>query len=148
MLQNMNKEYIVKTLEETNKLAKQIAETLVVGDVITLSGTLGVGKTFFASCLINHILSKYNLPQQNILSPTFNIVKEYQTQDFSIFHFDLYRLKNKNELYELDIENCFENGISIIEWSEIAEDIIYNIKYHIDIKIIQNNFRHYTITQY
>ena len=148
MLQNMNKEYIVKTLEETNELAKQIAEELVIGNVITLTGTLGVGKTFFTSCLINHILSTYNLPQQNILSPTFNIVKEYQIQDFSIFHFDLYRLKNKNELYELDIENCFENGISIIEWPEIAEDIIYNIKYHIDIKIIQNNFRHYTITQY
>ena len=148
MLQDMNKEYIVKTLEETNELAKQIAEELVIGNVITLTGTLGVGKTFFTSCLINHILLKYNLPQQNILSPTFNIVKEYQIQDFSIFHFDLYRLKNKNELYELDIENCFENSISIIEWPEIAEDIIYNIKYHIDIKIIQNNFRHYTITQY
>ena len=148
MLQNVNKEYIVKTLEETNELAKQVAEELVIGNVITLTGTLGVGKTFFTSCLINHILSTYNLPQQNILSPTFNIVKEYQIQDFSIFHFDLYRLKNKNELYELDIENCFENGISIIEWPEIAEDIIYNIKYHIDIKIIQNNFRHYTITQY
>ena len=148
MLQNMNKEYIVKTLEETNELAKQVAEELVIGNVITLTGTLGAGKTFFTSCLINHILSTYNLPQQNILSPTFNIVKEYQIQNFSILHFDLSRLKNKNELYELDIENCFENGISIIEWPEIAEDIIYNIKYHIDIKIIQNNFRHYTITQY
>ena len=141
----MAEEYIVNNLEETKKLAKQIANTLFPGQVVTLDGTLGAGKTFFTGCLINSILKKYNLNEENIVSPTFNIVKEYQTPDFSIYHFDLYRLKNKNELYELDIENAFENGISIIEWPEIAYDIIYNVAIEIKIDIIGQNSRKFTI---
>lgn len=141
----MAEEYIVNNLEETKKLAKQIANTLFPGQVVTLVGTLGAGKTFFTGCLINSILKKYNLNEENIVSPTFNIVKEYQTPDFSIYHFDLYRLKNKNELYELDIENAFENGISIIEWPEIAYDIIYNVAIEIKIDIIGQNSRKFTI---
>ena len=56
-----------------------------------------------------------------------------------------YRLKNKNELYELDIENSFENGISIIEWPEIADDIIYNIAVDIEIVILQDNSRIFNV---
>ncbi len=139
--------YQIKTLEETNKLAQEIAKNLNIGQVITLKGTLGAGKTYFTSCLINALLQKYNQPNATVVSPTFNIVKEYQLKDFSVYHFDLYRLKNKNELYELDIETCFENGISIIEWPEIAEDIIYNVAMEIEIKIIGETEREFTIIQ-
>ena len=72
-------------------------------------------------------------------------MKEYKLADFSIYHFDLYRLKNKNELYELDIENCFENGISIIEWPEIAKDIIYNVFIEVEIKILGETEREFTV---
>ncbi|MDD2840026.1 MAG: tRNA (adenosine(37)-N6)-threonylcarbamoyltransferase complex ATPase subunit type 1 TsaE [Rickettsiales bacterium] len=140
----MNK-YQIKTLEETNGLAEQIAKTLNIGQVVTLKGTLGAGKTYFTSCLINALLKKYNQSTTSIISPTFNIVKEYKIKDFSVYHFDLYRLKNKNELYELDIENCFENGISIIEWPEIAEEIIYNIAIEIEIKILSETEREFII---
>lgn len=141
----MKKQYQIKTPQETNKLAEQIAEDLSVGQVVTIKGTLGAGKTYFTSCLINTLLKKDNQPATNVISPTFNIVKEYKLNNFSIYHFDLYRLKNKNELYELDIENCFENGISIIEWPEIAEGIIYNIAIEIEIKITGETEREFIV---
>jgi len=137
--------YQIKTLQETNELAEQIAKTLDRGQVITLKGTLGAGKTYFTGCLINALLKKHNQPTTTIISPTFNIVKEYKLNNFSVYHFDLYRLKNKNELYELDIENSFENGISIIEWPEIAEDIIYNVVMEIEIKILGETEREFII---
>ncbi|HSQ97408.1 MAG TPA: tRNA (adenosine(37)-N6)-threonylcarbamoyltransferase complex ATPase subunit type 1 TsaE [Rickettsiales bacterium] len=141
----MKKQYQIKTLQETNKLAEQIAENLSVGQVVTIKGTLGAGKTYFTHCLINALLNKDNQPTTNVISPTFNIVKEYKLNNFSIYHFDLYRLKNKNELYELDIENCFETGISIIEWPEIAENIIYNIAIEIEIKISGETEREFIV---
>ena len=137
----MYKEYKINNLEDTKKLAEEIANKINVGEVITLKGTLGAGKTFFTNCFINYLMKKNNLKEVEVVSPTFNIVKEYPLNDYSIYHFDLYRLKNKNELYELDIENCFENGITLIEWPEIAEDIIYNIAIEIKIEIQPNNSR-------
>lgn len=137
----MYKEYKINNLEDTKKLAEEIADKINLGEVITLKGTLGAGKTFFTNCFINYLMKKNNLQEVEVASPTFNIVKEYQLNDYSIYHFDLYRLKNKNELYELDIENCFGNGITLIEWPEIAEDIIYNIAIEIKIEIQPNNSR-------
>ena len=137
----MYKEYKINNLEDTKKLAEEIANKINVGEVITLKGTLGAGKTFFTNCFINYLMKKNNLKEVEVVSPTFNIVKEYPLNDYSIYHFDLYRLKNKNELYELDIENCFENGITLIEWPEIAEDIIYNIAIEIEIEIQPDNSR-------
>lgn len=137
----MYKEYKINNLEDTKKLAEEIADKINLGEVITLKGTLGAGKTFFTNCFINYLMKKNNLQEVEVASPTFNIVKEYQLNDYSIYHFDLYRLKNKNELYELDIENCFENGITLIEWPEIAEDIIYNIAIEIKIEIQPDNSR-------
>lgn len=137
----MYKEYKINNLEDTKKLAEEIADKINLGEVITLKGTLGAGKTFFTNCFINYLMKKNNLEEAEVASPTFNIVKEYPLNDYSIYHFDLYRLKNKNELYELDIENCFENGITLIEWPEIAEDIIYNIAIEIKIEIQPDNSR-------
>lgn len=137
----MYKEYKINNLEDTKKLAEEIADKINLGEVIILKGTLGAGKTFFTNCFINYLMKKNNLKEVEVASPTFNIVKEYPLNDYSIYHFDLYRLKNKNELYELDIENCFENGITLIEWPEIAEDIIYNIAIEIKIEIQPDNSR-------
>lgn len=137
----MYKEYKINNLEDTKKLAEEIADKINLGEVITLKGTLGAGKTFFTNCFINYLMKKNNLQEVEVASPTFNIVKEYQLNNYSIYHFDLYRLKNKNELYELDIENCFENGITLIEWPEIAEDIIYNKAIEIKIEIQPDNSR-------
>ncbi|MDR2526443.1 MAG: tRNA (adenosine(37)-N6)-threonylcarbamoyltransferase complex ATPase subunit type 1 TsaE [Rickettsiales bacterium] len=134
--------YEVNSVDETQKIASAIADQFKIGDVVLLNGVLGAGKTYFISCIIRHILGDNTI---NVTSPTFNLVKEYICKDYTIYHFDLYRLKQSKELYELGIEDAFENGISFIEWGEKARESIYNVKWIIDIKIINNNSRSFTI---
>ena len=139
------KEYTVKSKEETKEIATSIARKIGVGNAILLTGTLGAGKTFFTSCLINEILKNQGLNEVDVQSPTFSILKTYKTNSFPIHHFDLYRIKKAEELYELDIENCLENGLCIIEWPEAAESILYNIWAEIDIKVLKNENRLFRI---
>ena len=127
------KRLILKSKQDTINLAKTIAEQCKKGDIITLRGTLGAGKTFFTNAFINAIYEKDGKEAIEVTSPTFNIVKIYEAKDFPIYHYDLYRLKNSDELYELGIEESLEEGINLIEWPEIAEDIIGDDV--IDIKI-------------
>ena len=84
----MYKEYKINNLEDTKKLAEEIADKINLGEVITLKGTLGAGKTFFTNCFINYLMKKNNLEEVEVASPTFNIVKEYQLNDYSIYHFE------------------------------------------------------------
>jgi len=116
--------HIIKTKQDTQKLAKQLALKSKKGDIFALQGTLGVGKTFFVSQFINALLKKQNQKPEQVTSPTFNILKIYETKEFPIYHFDLYRLKKSEELYELGIEQAFENGITLIEWPELAQDLL------------------------
>ena len=111
-------EYIIKTENDTKKLAENIAKNCHKGDIILLNGDLGAGKTFFSSCFINYFAETEARPLENVISPTFNLVKTYKTSNFDIYHFDLYRLKHKDELYELDLQTAFEN-VSLIEWPEL-----------------------------
>ena len=97
-------------------------------DIVILSGELGAGKTKF----VEGFLSNFDL-QNEISSPTFNIVNEYRKDNIAIFHFDVYRLTDSSEFYEIGGEEFFDNGICLIEWGEIIEDAIP--KEHISIKI-------------
>ncbi len=97
-----------------------ISKKLKVGDVLCLRGDLGAGKTTFSKFLINALLED----AQEITSPTFNLVHTYDAKVGKIWHFDLYRLKHIEEIYELGIEDAFISGISIIEWPEIIEDLL------------------------
>lgn len=106
---------------ETKSFAKDLASKLQLGDIIVLSGELGSGKTKFTE----GILSYFNLSDE-ISSPTFTIVNEYNTSSFPIFHFDVYRLEDTDEFLAIGGEEYFEKGISIIEWGEIIEDILPN----------------------
>ena len=96
-----------------------MARSLKAGDVLCLVGDLGSGKTTFASSLISE-LTKEN----NITSPTFNLVHTYDYSQFPIWHFDLYRLTDINEVYHLGIEDAFASGLSIIEWPQIIDSIL------------------------
>ena len=117
-------EEIIKNESDTKFFIKKyVLPILKKQTILFLNGTLGSGKTFFTDVLINSIFELENKQQENITSPTFNIVKIYNTKDFDIYHFDLYRIKNVEELYELDINDAFEN-VSIIEWPKIIEDIV------------------------
>ena len=83
----------IKNQDEMADFARQIAGLAKVGDIITLKGTLGAGKSFFAENFINFLSEK----KVNVLSPTFNLVYNYDSKKGEIFHFDLYRLKNAQD---------------------------------------------------
>ena len=104
---------------DTKAIAKRLAGKLNRGDVIVLSGDLGSGKTKFTE----GFLAFWNL-EDEISSPTFTIVNEYNTPEFNINHFDVYRLSDIDEFYAMGGMEYFENGISIIEWGELIEDIL------------------------
>ena len=128
-------EEIIKNESDTRLfIEKHVLPILKKQTILLLNGTLGSGKTFFTNILVNLILKSENRPQENVTSPTFNIVKIYNTKNFDIYHFDLYRIKNVEELYELDINDAFEN-VSIIEWSEIIESILPYKPIRLNIKI-------------
>lgn len=127
-----NKTHKSNSPEETAKIAALLAGKIEQGAIILLQGNLGAGKTLFASSLIN-ALSK---TPQKVTSPTFNIVQTYETESKGqIWHFDLYRLKHADELYEVGIEEAFGNHICLIEWPEIAESFFEGLDNIIKVKI-------------
>lgn len=105
--------------EETIELAKKIAKQINKNTVIVLSGDLGSGKTKFTE----GILKFYGL-ENEISSPTFTLVNEYNTKQFDIYHFDVYRISDIDEFYAIGGEEYFEKGACIIEWGEIIESIL------------------------
>lgn len=104
---------------DTVKIAKILANFLKNGDTVVLTGELGAGKTKFTE----GFLSYYNL-QDEISSPTFNIVNEYKTPFSTIYHFDVYRLLDVDEFYAIGGEEYFDKGICLIEWGEQIEDAL------------------------
>ena len=112
-------EYISNSEEDTINLGKKIAGQLKKGDIIILSGDLSSGKTK----LTEGVLTYFNL-QEEISSPTFTIVNEYDTENLKIYHFDLYRLADIDEFFAIGGEEYFEKGASIIEWGELLEDYL------------------------
>ncbi|MDR0751692.1 MAG: tRNA (adenosine(37)-N6)-threonylcarbamoyltransferase complex ATPase subunit type 1 TsaE [Christensenellaceae bacterium] len=101
-------------LIQTYKIANLVAQFLKGGDVITLHGNLGAGKTAFASGIIKALGVK-----KQVVSPTYNIIKEYKGF-FDIYHLDMYRINSNDELYELGIDDCFySNSLVIIEWNKL-----------------------------
>lgn len=112
-------EIISNSENETIELGKKIAQKLKKGDIIVLTGELGSGKTK----LTEGILTYFDL-QNEISSPTFTIVNEYDTNKFKIFHFDVYRLSDVDEFYAIGGEEYFEQGVSIIEWGEMIKEAL------------------------
>jgi tRNA threonylcarbamoyladenosine biosynthesis protein TsaE len=101
--------------EATEALGGALAPLLRVRDVIALHGDLGAGKTTLARGLIRALMGE---PQLAVPSPTFTLVEIYDTPRGALWHFDLYRLNNPDEAWELGIEQAFAEAISLIEWPE------------------------------
>ena len=107
-------------LEDLSIITNNLAQKANVGDVYLLDGDLGVGKTTFARLFINSLFEKYKIIRPaSIKSPTFPIMISYLLKDYEIFHYDLYRINNKNELSEIGLFEFIEKNISIIEWPDI-----------------------------
>lgn len=123
-----------KSQEETKKIAKIFAKFLSKGDVVVLTGELGSGKTKF----VEGFLEFFGL-QDEISSPTFNIVNEYIGSQVNIYHFDVYRLEDSDEFYAIGGEEYFEKGICLIEWGEIISDVLPKDCIHIIINKDSNN---------
>ena len=111
--------FISNSEKDTKNFAKKIASKLTKGDVIVLTGELGAGKTKFTE----GFLSYFGL-ENEISSPTFTIVNEYKNEKATIYHFDVYRLRDSDEFYAIGGEEYFEKGICIIEWGERIEDAL------------------------
>ena len=106
---------------KTEELAKKISKKLKPKDIIYLNGEMGVGKTTFVRYLINEFQKKNKLQITEVTSPTFNILCEYDINQIKINHYDLFRLKTKEEILNLDLFNDISNTITFIEWPQIID---------------------------
>jgi tRNA threonylcarbamoyladenosine biosynthesis protein TsaE len=117
---------IVKSLDHLNQISKSILKKLENGDCIFLIGEIGVGKTTFTRFLINNLQNQKGLKETEVLSPTFNLLYEYEIKDLKIMHYDLYRIKKAAELDHLGIFSENEKTIKIIEWPDLIKTPLTN----------------------
>ena len=110
---------IVKSLDHLNQISKKISKKLENGDCILLIGEIGVGKTTFTRYLINYLQEKRGEKITEVLSPTFNLLYEYDLKDIKILHYDLYRIREEKELKHLGIFLDKQDTIKIIEWPQL-----------------------------
>ena len=111
----------LKSLEDTRNFSKNISKIIRAGDIIFLYGEIGVGKTTFVRFIINHLESKNGIKNSDVLSPTFNIVYDYNIENIKIFHYDLYRLKNYKDISQLGMFETSNDSIKIVEWPELIK---------------------------
>ena len=111
----------LKSLEDTQNFSKNISKIINAGDVVFLYGEIGVGKTTFVRFFINHLESKSGIKNSDVLSPTFNIVYDYDIGNIKILHYDLYRLKNYKDISQLGMFETSKDHIKIVEWPELVE---------------------------
>ena len=134
-------QYTLTTEEETKAIAHKIAASLKAGDVIALTGDLGAGKTYLAREIILFFCGADLI----VPSPTFTLLQIYKTKNFNIYHYDLYRLKAADEIYELGIEEAFDNNICLIEWPSIISHLLPESTISINLEL-KNNIRLLNIT--
>ncbi len=117
---------IIKSTEHLRSISDKIADKVSEDDCIFLIGEIGVGKTTFTRYFINYLQKKKGVKQTEVLSPTFNLLYEYEIKNLKVMHYDLYRIKNKKELTQLGIFGEGINSIKIIEWPELVETNLAN----------------------
>ena len=111
----------LNSIEDTKNFSEKISNIIGVGDVIFLFGEIGVGKTTFVRFFVNYLEKKNKIKQSDVLSPTFNIVYDYNLGKLKILHYDLYRLKNYNDISQLGMFETSNESIKIIEWPELIK---------------------------
>jgi tRNA threonylcarbamoyladenosine biosynthesis protein TsaE len=122
-----NSEIIDISLEvKTAELAKNFSKIIKKGDVVFFHGEIGVGKTTFIRHLVNSLQINNHLNQTEVTSPTFNLVNEYDVGIFLIQHYDLYRLKNSDEIKNIGLLENQKEVLTLIEWPEKIDNKIDN----------------------
>ena len=115
-----NIEITIKSEEDSAKLGRKIGEKAEPGSVLALIGDLGTGKT----TLTKYIAAGMGVSEV-ITSPTFNIVKEYRSGRIPLYHFDVYRIEDPEEMYEIGYEEYFYgDGLCVVEWADMIEELL------------------------
>ena len=117
---------IIKSLDHLQLIAEKIANNVSESDCIFLIGEIGVGKTTFTRNFINYLQKREGVKETEVLSPTFNLLYEYDIRNLKVMHYDLYRIKQSKELDSLGIFKEDLESIKIIEWPELVETNIAN----------------------
>ena len=135
------KTFITNSKEETVALAEKLAGKLNNHDVIFYIGGLGMGKTAFTQGLCNGLGIK-----TDVTSPTFAIVNEYHGRPLSLFHFDVYRIENEDQLFNIGFDDYLDyDGVLAIEWSENIADFFYDNNITITFEKLDETTRRITI---
>src|SRR5215213_8817064 len=132
--------------QATVRLMVDIASALEPGDVITLSGDLGAGKTTFARALIRHLADDETI---EVPSPTFTLMQTYELPQFSLVHADLYRLSGAAELDELGLDDLPEGTVMLIEWPDRGEGLLPADRIDVELTLapkLKTEFRHARVT--
>ena len=112
---------IIKSLDHLRLISNKIADNVSEKDCIFLIGEIGVGKTTFTRNFINYLQKREGVKETEVLSPTFNLLYEYDIKNFKVMHYDLYRIKDKSELKHLGIFSDQQEAIKIIEWPQLID---------------------------
>jgi tRNA threonylcarbamoyladenosine biosynthesis protein TsaE len=113
---------IIKSIDQLNQVTLKIIKKINQEDCILLFGEIGTGKTTLTRALINNLQNQNKQVETEVLSPTFNILYEYEISKLKIMHYDLYRLKTESDVRQLGIFNQTIKNIKVIEWAEIIKD--------------------------
>ena len=139
----MKEETLTLDLSGLEKFSEKISQNLDHGNIICLFGELGSGKTTFARSIIRSIYKKHKFKApHSIKSPSFPILITYEVSNIEIYHYDLYRISNSSELFDLNIFENLENSITLIEWPEVILNKLNSQKYFsVRLNIIDNLLR-------
>src|SRR5471032_2496394 len=134
--------------QATRRLMVDIAAQIEAGDLITLSGDLGAGKTTLARALIRHLAGDNNV---EVPSPTFTLMQAYELPRFNLVHADLYRLSGPGELAELGFEDAAEDAVTLLEWPDRAGGQLPSNRIDVALTLApqqSETFRHARVTGY
>lgn len=118
----------------TQALGHSLAAMLRPGEAICLSGPLGAGKSTLARALVRALTT----PEEEVPSPTFTLVQFYEGRDFPLAHFDLYRLSDPEEAYEIGLDEALDGGAALIEWPQRLEGRLPADRLDIEIEMAKN----------
>ena len=108
--------------KSTRELAEKLTSYFKGGEYVFLHGEMGVGKTTFIKYFINKFQTNERIKLTEVTSPTFNLLNEYETNNFIIKHYDLFRIKNSSEIKDLDIFEKNEKTITLVEWPQLLKN--------------------------
>ena len=117
-----NSKIDITSEKSTRELAEKLTSHFKGGEYIFLYGEMGVGKTTFVKYLINKFQTDEQLKLTEVTSPTFNLLNEYETNNFIIKHYDLFRIKNSSEIKDLDIFENNKKNITLVEWPQLIKN--------------------------